>query len=181
MMDGKLQEQEYAQYPYVQANTIVPNDKADLLDKIKPDLIVEVIRHRLMGEELVNGSWTPNHNLKEKALSFKGAWDISNLMLGVSSQNVALSKLDNHEIRLRTLSIVRTAMRLCLRNWKEYGIKGTDQFYFVYEIVISNTFVTLKQPEGEGMRRFIGGSWSESHVHQTAPKQDGFLGGIFRR
>lgn len=180
-IQNKYAEQEYSQYPYVQANTIVPNDKADLLDKIKPDLIVEVIRHRLMGEELINGKWIANAHLVDKALSFKGAWDIANLMLGVSSQNVSLSKLNDIEIRNRTLSVVKTAMRLCLRNWREYGIVGSDQFYFVYEIVMSNTFITLKQPEGEGMRKFIGGSWSESHVHNTAPKQDGLLGGLFRR
>lgn len=180
--EGKVSDQEYTQYPYVTAQTIMPNDKADLLDKIKPDLIVEIIRHRLMGEELVKGEWKKNPNLKEKALSFKGAWDISNLMLGVSSQNVALSKLNDREIRNRTLSIVKTAMRLCLRNWKEYGIYGVDQLYFVYEIVISNTFITLKQPEGEGMRRFIGGSWNEQHVHNdNQTNKEGLLSGIFRR
>ena len=33
------------------------SDKADLLEKIRPDLIVEIIRNRLLGKELINGEW----------------------------------------------------------------------------------------------------------------------------
>lgn len=177
---GKVADTSYQSYPYVQAQTIMPNDKADLLDKIKPDLIVEVVRHRLMGEELVNGHWEKNPNLEDKSLTFRGAWDLANLMLGVSSQNVALSKLSDREIRARTLSIVKTAMYMCIRNWREYGIKGTDQLWFVYEIIISNTFITLKQPEGEGIRRLLMGTVSESRINTNAEQKGGLMS-IFRR
>ena len=113
------------------------SDKADLLDKIKPDAIVEVIRQRLLGKELVNGTWVTNPELESRALTPVGAWDIANLMLGVSSQNVAISKLNDLEIKNRSLNIAKTAQYMCLKNWKEYGIKGKDQLYFVHQIVFS--------------------------------------------
>lgn len=144
------------------------SDKADLLDKIKPDLIVEVIRHKLMGEELINGKWISIEALQDRAITKVGAWDIANLMLGVSSQNVALSKLNDNEIRERTLEIVKTAQHMMLKNWKEYGIKGTDQLEFVHQIIMSNTFITLKQPENGGIRDLIKGTTQESIVHQNS-------------
>lgn len=142
--------------------TISGGEKADLLDKIKPDLIVEIIRHKLMGEEKENGKWIKKEALKERSISESGAWDIANLMIGASSQNVSLSKLTNGEIRTRTLSIVKTAQSMCLKNWKEYNIKGVDQLAFVHEIVFTNTFITLKQPEGGGIRKLIGEITTES-------------------
>jgi len=148
-------------------------DKADLLDKIRPDLIVEVLRHRLMGEELVNSKWNRVPELQTRAITAVGAWDMANLMLGASSQNVALSKLSNEEIRTRALSIARTAQHMCLKNWKEYGIKGTDQLGFIHEIVFSNTFITLKQPEGGGIRNLIKGTTQEQRqvLTQEMPKR----------
>ena len=137
-------------------------DKGDILDKIRPDLIVEIIRHKLMGEDFINGKWVVNHLLKSRSLTAVGAQDITNLMLPVSSQNVSLSKLDDETIRKRALAIAKTAQRMCLKNWKEYGITGTDQLDFVHQIVFSNTLITLKQPEGEGIRRLIQGTTTES-------------------
>jgi len=139
-------------------------DKADLLEKIRPDAIVEVIRNRLLGKELIDGSWVTQPFLQDRALTEKGAWDIANLMLGVSSQNVSISKLTNDEIRERSLSIAKTAQYMCLKNWKEYGIKGADQLYFIHELVFSNTFITLKQPEGEGIRKMLMGTIQESSM-----------------
>ena len=130
----------------------------DLLEKIRPDEIVETMKRRLMGQEFVNGHWVVNPALKDKALTEKGAFEIASLMLTASSQNVAISKLKDNEIRERTRNIIRTAMEMCLRNWEEYGIKGSDRFKFVKEIVHTNTFVTLKQPEGAGIQKLIGGT-----------------------
>ena len=138
------------------------SDKADLLDKIKPDLIVELLRNKLLGKELKNGVWIANPILQENAVSENCAWDISNIMLSVSSQNVSLSRLKDHEIRRRTLEIVKTVQRKLLSNWKEYNLKSTSQFYFIHEIVISNTLITLKQPEGGGIRDLIKGTTTES-------------------
>ncbi len=171
-------------YPYGNVPpAIMPrNDKADLLEKIKPDLIVEVIRHKLMGEDLIDGVWKKIPILQERALTQKGAWDIANLMLGVSSQNVSLSKLDDKEIRSRALNICKTAQYMCLKNWKEYGIKGSDQLFFIHQIIFSNTFITLKQPEGEGIRKLIMGTRTESHVQsENKESSGGLFGNLLRR
>lgn len=154
------------------------SDKADIIEKIRPDIIVETIRHKLMGEQFQNGKWEKIEALKSRAVTDLCAWDMANLMLGVSSQNVSLSKLNDTEIRERALSIARTCQKLCLKNWKEYGIKGTDQLEFIHEIVFSNTFITLKQPEGGGIRDLIKGTTQEqrSFLSQEQPKR-----GFFRR
>jgi len=168
----------YSQAPV----TMQRNDKADLLEKIKPDLIVEVIRHKLMGEESVDGNWVKIQALQNRALTQQGAWDIANLMLGVSSQNVSLSKLNDAEIRARTLNIVKTAQYMCLKNWVSYGIKGADQLFFVHQIIFSNTFITLKQPEGEGIRKLLMGTRSESHVHaESKETTGGMFSNLFRK
>jgi len=157
----------------------MPSEKADLLDKIKPNAIVEAIYHRLMGEIEINGQWVRVEELQSRSLSRKGAWDIATLMMPVSSQNVSLSKLKDNEIRIRALSISKTAQEMCLRNWKEYGIKGADQLRFVHEIVFSNTFITLKQPEGEGIRNLL----KNTMTADMTPQQEEQVGwsNIFRR
>ena len=162
-------------YPPITQNR---QDKADILDKIRPDLIVEVIRHKLMGEDLINGRWVINDRLKSRALTATGAQDITNLMLAVSSQNVSLSKLDDDTIRKRALAIAVTAQRMCLDFWREYGITSTSQLDFVHQIVFSNTLVTLKQPEGEGIRKLIQGTTTEqrSIIEQGDIRRKGLFG-----
>lgn len=159
----------------------LPSEKADLLDKIRPNLIVQEIFHRLLGEEEINGTWTPHPALKEKALSFVGAWNIATLMLPVSSQNVSLSKLKDNEIRARALSIAKTAQRMCLRNWKEYGIRGTDQLNFVHEIIFSNTFITLKQPQEEGIRKLLSNTMTGEILPPEQTQAGGMIQSLFRR
>ena len=160
---------------------VMPTEKADLLDKIQPTLIVTAVFHRLLGEEEINGEWIKIPALQDRALTEKGAWDIATLMTPVSSQNVSLSKLKDAEIRARSLSIAKTVQFMALRNWKEYGIKGTDQLHFIHEIVFSNTFITLKQPEGEGIRKLIGsiGSGDIGYPQQEETPQKRW--GLFRR
>lgn len=155
------------------------SDKADLLDRIKPDLIVEVIRHKLMGEELIKGKWVQIPYLQGRSLTQIGAWDIANLMLSVSSSNVSLSKLKDEEIRARSLSIATTVQKMLLKNWKQYGINGTDQLEFVHQIVFSNTFITLKQPQDGGIRDLIKGISQESTVKTIS--EGGERRGFFRR
>jgi len=166
----------------VPPSSITQKEKADLLEKIDPTKVVEEIRHKFLGEALINGKWVKVQALQGRALSEKGAWDLSNLMLSVSSQNVSISKLNDREIRDRTLNIVKTAQYMCNQNWEEYGLKGTDQFHFIHQIIISNTFITLKQPEGEGIRKMIIGTLTESRVQQSSPQnQRGGLLNLFRR
>jgi hypothetical protein len=157
----------------------IHHEKPDLLDKIQPQLIIEAIYHRLMGEVELNGTWVKIPDISSRALTKKGAWDIATLMMPVSSQNVSLSKLKDVEIRMRALSIAKTAQEMCLRNWKEYGIKGSDQLRFVHEIVFSNTFITLKQPEGEGIRNLLKNTMT-AEIQPQQEEQVGW-GNIFRK
>lgn len=159
--------------PTVNSNT----EKADLLERIRPDEIVDIIRQRLLGKEFKDGKWELNPSDQKRKLSERGAWEISNLMLPASSQNVSISNLKDSEITKRTLSMIRTAMLMALRNWKEYGITGADQIYFIKEIIQTNTFVTLKQPESEGIRKLIKGTTSEVRsVSDSGEPRRGFLG-----
>ena len=47
-MEQQLIDDNILQYSYPPA-VLPKNDKSDLMDKINPDAIVEVIRHKLMG------------------------------------------------------------------------------------------------------------------------------------
>jgi hypothetical protein len=69
---------------------------------------------------------------------------------------------------------------MCLKNWKEYGIKGVDQFHFIHQIIFSNTFITLKQPEGAGIRKMLMGTISEHAVKSETEKKGGMFN-LFRR
>ena len=158
---------------------ILPSERADLLDKIQPTLIIGLIFHRLMGEVEKDGEWVKDPELTSRAISKLGAWDISTLMIPVSSQNVSLSKLKDHEIRARTLSIAKRAQIMCLKNWRIYGLKGADHFGFIHEIVFSNTFVTLKQPQEEGIRNMIKNISSGDIGYQQQEQQTGW--DVFRK
>ena len=76
-------------------------------------------------------------------------------MVAASSKNVSFSRLKDSNIQPRLRSIVRAVMKKMLRNHQEYGIRGTDQFQYVKEIVFTNTLVALKQCEGGGIRKMI--------------------------
>lgn len=162
-----------------QPQIIMSGERADLLDKIQPSKIVDEVFHRLLGERQINGVWIKNENLSSRALTEKGAWDIATLMLTVSSQNVSLSKLKDHEIRARTLNIVKTAQFMCLRNWKEYGIKGSDQLRFVNELIMSNTLITLKQSQEEGIRNLLKNIGS-ADFSPVAEESGGVVRSLFR-
>ena len=173
------QQANITQSPYFQP-TIMPSEKADLFDKINPADIIEVIKFQLQGYEYdaQQMKWIKRFT---KGLTELGAFEIATLMLSVSSKNVAISKLDDMEIRERTKNIHKEAMRLCIRNWREYGITGADQIGLVSQIVVSNTFITLKQPEGAGIRELLKGTTQEVRNISESPKKQGMLSGIFRR
>lgn len=170
---------------YVPSGSTQRSDKADLLEKIRPDAIVEIIRHKLLGEsfDLSTKKWILNPALKDFALTEVGAEQIANLMLSVSSQNISLSNLKDQEIKNRVLSIAKTAQYLCVENWIEYGLKRKSQLYFVNEIVFSNSLAVLKQPEGEGIRKLLSGTIQESRIYNSneEEKKGGRFLGLLRR
>jgi hypothetical protein len=176
------QQQQGGGNPYYQP-VIMASEKADLYDKIKPEEVVEDIKYRLMGYEFnkSTGDWIINPVYKELAITRLGAWQITSLLFPVSNKSVPISKLKDDDIRKRTRMLVRTAMKMCLRNWQEYGIRSPEQLYFVKEIVLSVAFITLKLPEDAGARTFIQGVTNEQKIIQESPNQRGAVSAIFRR
>lgn len=177
--ESQMQEQRSVGTPFYQP-TIMPSEKADLFAKIDPSDIVKILKFTLMGYEYDDNQrcWIKKQS---KGLSELGASEIAALMLSVSSKNVAISKLSDSEIRERTKGIHKEAMKMCVRNWRSYNIEGPDQIGLVSQIVLSNTFITLKQPENAGIRELIKGTTSEVRSIQEQPKQGGVIGSIFRR
>lgn len=153
-------------YPYK------TDSKADLLDKIRPDEIVEITRNKLMGKELSrSGNWETNPNLKDNAISELGAWDISNLILSVANSSTSISKLNDKEIRRRAYSLMETAVKMILANFREYKITNTAQIRFISDIVYSLTFIVMKQADAEGIRKMIIGTRSEHHVQTESSER----------
>lgn len=138
--------------------TMPIGDRSDLIEKIKPEAMVEIIRQRLLGKEFINGVWVPVKALESRKLSEIGAWEIANLMLGVSSINISISKLEDREIKERAYRIAKSAQRMMLTNWKDYGIKNSSQFHYVHEIIFSNTLAVLKQAGGGSIQELLKGT-----------------------
>lgn len=150
-----------------------PQAKAELIDKIKPEAMVEVIRQRLLGREwnATKKEWLPVPALKDRKLSEIGAWEISNLMLGVSSINISVSKLNDKKIRERLFRIARSAQKMMISNWKLYGITNTAQFHYVHEIVFSNTMGVLEQAGDGSIQELLKATVYEQR-NITAPQKE---------
>jgi len=131
------------------------NDRADLIERIKPETMVEIIRQRLLGKEFLGNKWVDVPALKDRRLTEIGAWEIANLMLGVSSINISISKLDDREIKERAFRIAKSAHRMLICNWRAYGIHNVSQFYYVHEIVFSNTLAVLKQADAASIQDLL--------------------------
>ena len=144
------------------------NDKADLIDKIKPERAAELLRHRLLGEVEENKVWVKHTAFDKFSLSEIGAWQLSNLLLGVASQNTSLSKLNDDEIKMRALSIAQTAQIMCVTNWVDYNIRNASQLRFVHECIFTQTLVVLKQADGASIQELIKGTVTEQRL--TAPQ-----------
>lgn len=146
--------------PYSMGNT-----KADLLDKINPERVVESTKQRLMGLEFdkTQNKWVPNESLQEEAVSELCANDMCILILSVSNQNVSISKLKDMEIRKRALAIMNAAIEMMLTKCVLYHITNSSQITFVAEIVFSLAFITMKQADAEGIRKMIVGTRQETH------------------
>ena len=118
-------------------------DRADFVDKIKPEQIVEVIRHKLLGEEWNGTKWIKIPALQENALSERGAWEVANLMLGAGSINVSISKLKQEQINQRLRNLTKELLIKMLDNWRDYNINHVSQFYYVKSILFSNALAVL--------------------------------------
>jgi len=145
--------------------------RSDLIDKIKPEAMVEIIRHRLMGEEWVDDTWRPVPALQNRKLTDRGAWEIANLMLGVSSINISISKLNDREIKERAFRIAKSAQYLLISNWKEYGLHNASQFYYIHEILFSNTIAVLKQADEASIQDLFKSTIHESRNYMGEQKE----------
>ena len=151
---------------------VLPSERADVLDKIQPSKAVDEIQMRCLGMKKVRGAWVKQPFMNKRALSEVGAWELSTLMFSASSQNTAMTKLNPNQIKARLCNLSKKGLLMCLRNWKEYNIDGVDKFHFVNEIIFTNTLASLNQPEGEGMRKFVG-NISSGDVGYAEPEQGG--------
>ena len=182
-MEEQQQQEQMMMYP-PSGNYPMVDNKADLLDKIRPEEIVEQIKQRLMGKEwdILQEKWVQNDGLKDISLTPIGATAITNLIFPASTRNVSISNLKDEEIKKRLLSLIKTAMKMCLDNWETYGIKSVAQLFFIKEIVYTNTLVALKQPENEGIRRLLNSTISESrNVSTYGEEKKGGILGLIRR
>ncbi len=178
-----MEEGQQPNYSSQQNGMMSFDSKADLLDKIRPEEAVEQIKQRLMGKEWnpIKEEWIQNPALKDISLTEVGACAVTNLIFPASTRNVSVSNLKDEEIKKRLLSLVKTALKMCLDNWEIYGIKSVSQLYFVKEIVYTNTLVSLKQPENEGIRRLLNSTISENRSVATYGEEKSGMLGLFRR
>jgi hypothetical protein len=182
-MEQQQEQEYYPSYP-PQAGNYARNDKADILDKIRPEDTIEEIKQRLMGKEYdtIKEEWIYNPALKDVSLTIVGACAITNLIFPASTRTVSVSNLNDEEIKRRLLNLVKTAMKMCLDNWESYGIKSVSQLYFVKEVVYTNTLVALKQPENEGIRRMLNSTIQENRsVNTYGEEKRGGILGMFRK
>lgn len=174
-----LEQPQVTPSPYYQP-TIMPSDKSDLYGKIDPSQVVTELKFLLMGFQFNSQKGIWEKQVGSKGISEIGANEISTLMLSVSSKNGIISSLKDDDIRKRTKFITNRAIKMCVSNWKEYEISA-EQIRWVKELVMSNTFITLKQCEEGGVRRFLGATSQEQKTIVEQPKQQGVISGIFRR
>lgn len=167
----------YLPMPSTQGGVPTPSkvDRADFVDKIKPEQVVEIIRHKLLGEEEISGKWVKIPSLQENALSERGAWEIANLMLGVGSINVSISKLNSFQINNRLRGLMREVMVKMLSNWREYHLVDVGQFYYVKSLVFSNALVVLSQAGEGSIQELFKTTISETRNISTEKKEPGRL------
>lgn len=154
-------------------------DRADLIEKIKPEQVVEIIRQKLLGNDLIDGIWKPNPALKSRSLSEVGAWELSNLMVGTASLNTSISKLQDFEIKRRILSIATTAQKMCVQNFHAYNITSTSQLNFVHEIIFTNGLMVLKQAHNASIQNLLMGTMTETRLVHNEIKKPGIIKRIF--
>lgn len=170
------QDLSYQGMPY----PMMRSDKADLFEKIKPEMVITEMRNRLMGLELVNGQWIEVPGLKDISISKQGAWEISNLMFTVSNQSVSLSNLTPKIVERIALETAREGMYRMVSNWTQYGITSTSQVRLIGRMILNTARITLMQAMDEGIRVLLKGTMQEQRSIIDSEKKGG-LKDIFRR
>jgi hypothetical protein len=181
MDEENSQSQQYMYPP--QQGFPMPDNKADLLDKIRPEETIEEIKQKLMGKEwnTIKEIWQLNPALTNFALTEVGASSIATLIFPTCSRTSSLSNLDEKIIWNRWLEIIRTLEKNILDNWEDWGIRSVAQIYWVSSIVKSSVLISLKQPENEGIRRLLNSVITENRsVNTFGEEKRGSILGLFR-
>lgn len=149
------------------------SDRADLIDKIKPEQVVELIRQRLMGKEFKDNQWVDVKALQNRKLTEAGAWEVSNYVLGVASIATSISKLKDHEIKLRLRNLTKAVQRSLVANWHEsdFNIKNTSMLHYVHQIVFSVCLVVLKQADEASIQELLKATVTENRNVNTERKE----------
>lgn len=180
-----MEEEQYYPTPQYGTGGYQPQDsKADLLEKIRPEKAVEVIKNVLKGLEYdeLSNTWKPNPHLKEFALTEFGATMVASLIYPASSQNTSLSNLKEERIHKRLVNIMKALCKDMLDYYHEMGIKSQAQMYHVASIVYTHVWVSLTQSENEGIRRLLNSTISESrNVSTYGEEKKGGVLGLLRR
>lgn len=156
------------------------NDRADLVEKIKPELIIFRIKNELMGKIEVDGAWVVDPNLKDLALTPQGASQVAQFMLGSSTLNISLSKLEEHKIQMRVIDIVDSLQWLLLSNWRKFGIHNVAQIKHVTTIVQNNTMAIFHQALKGSIQDLIKNTTTQKMGDPIMQRKDG-LGSKIRR
>lgn len=138
------------------------NDRAELIDRINPQNVVEQTRHMLMGEEWDGNSWVKVEALKDRSLTAVGAWEISSQLQGVANIATTISKYKESVVKERLKRISFNTQIQLLSNFREYGIKNIAQFYFVHNIVFSVALAVLSQAGDGSIQDLLGKIKSEN-------------------
>ena len=166
------------QTTYLQAGAVpIPqkNDRADLIDKIKPETSLEAVKYMLMGYRYIASSnrWEQNPALQELALTETGAEYISGLMYGVSTINTTISRYDKSEIRARLRNTIKDMLTMIHSKWKEYGIDTVGKVAYVHNLVFSNTMAVLNQAGDGSIQELLKGTTFEQRMVTSERKQEG--------
>jgi len=150
-------------------------DRADFVDKIKPEQVVELIRHKLLGEDWNGSTWYKIPELQKNSLSDRGAWEISNLMLGSGTINTSISKLTSQQIAARLRNLTGELMRKILSSWREYNITDVGQIYYINSIIFSNALAVLSQAGEGSIQELFKTTVQENRNVSTEKKEPGKL------
>ena len=156
------------------------NDRADLIEKINPERLVDSMYHHLMGEKLVGDNWVYDEKKKTIALTEVGASAISDLLRPIANVNMSISKLSRQEISMRLLSVTDTMNEMLIAKWMQFGVKDASHMKFVFETVFNTGLAVYKQAQDASIQDLLKGTVVENRLVQDQPKKEGTLDKVRR-
>jgi hypothetical protein len=151
------------------------NDRADLIDKIKPDPIVEITRHMLLGEEWTGNGWKKVKALENDSLTELGAWKIAAELQGIANISTSVSKYKEVMIKARLKRLAKNTQLQLVANWRLYGVKNKAMFYSVHNLVFSICMAVLFQAGEGSIQELLKGTVQENRNINTEKKEPGKL------